>query len=162
MSEEINLSKLRGTHLYNCFRSMKQRCYYEKGQKYSYYGGRGIIICNEWLNDRTLFFKWSFENGYADGLSIDRIDTDGNYEPSNCRWVSKEFQQQNRRVRKDNLSGYAGVSFSKIHNKWRADINADKKRTHLGLFSNRHDAAEAYNKFIINNNLFHMLNDIRR
>jgi hypothetical protein len=63
---------------------------------YEKYGGRGITLCEEW-NDYARFREWSFNNGYADDLTIDRIDVDGNYEPNNCRWVSYKVQANNKR-----------------------------------------------------------------
>lgn len=77
---------------------MTQRCYYEKHAAYKDYGGRGIQICDEWLDDYKAFRSWALENGYRDGLTIDRIDHDGNYEPGNCRWVSRARQMRNIRT----------------------------------------------------------------
>lgn len=82
--------------LYRVFNSMKQRCYNKNNEKYKNYGGRGIIICDEWLQDRKTFFDWAFENGYNDTLTIDRIDVNGNYDPDNCRWVTNNEQMWNR------------------------------------------------------------------
>ena len=76
---------------------MKHRCYNLEDKKYYRYGGRGISICDEWLNFDN-FAKWSLNNGYADNLSIDRINNDGNYEPSNCRWTNNKQQCRNRRT----------------------------------------------------------------
>ena len=85
------------TKLYTVYLSMKQRCYNSNNPAYSYYGGRGIKICDEWLNNFINFYNWSIENGYKDGLSIDRIDVNGNYEPNNCRWVTQKVQMNNTR-----------------------------------------------------------------
>lgn len=79
--------------------NMKQRCYNQKSPNFKYYGGRGIKICDEWLNNFINFYNWSMNNKYAENLSIDRIDNDGNYEPSNCRWVTMKEQCNNKRQR---------------------------------------------------------------
>lgn len=87
------------TRIYNIYTLMKGRCFNKHNPRYDYYGGRGITICNEWLGEHGFenFYLWSMENGYADNLSIDRIDNDGNYEPSNCRWSTNTQQVNNRR-----------------------------------------------------------------
>lgn len=88
---------LSGTRLYEIWCGMKKRCYNKNSNAYENYGGRGIIICQEWLDDFMNFYNWAMENGYSDSLSIDRIDTNGNYEPSNCRWADDKTQSLNKR-----------------------------------------------------------------
>ena len=84
------------TRLYNRWKCIKQRCYRVKDKSYHRYGGRGITMCDEWKNDFQAFYDWAMTNGYQDDLTIDRIDNDGNYEPSNCRWVSVADNNRNR------------------------------------------------------------------
>lgn len=84
------------TRLYNIWDNMKARCYRVSGRGYEHYGGRGIRICDEWLNSYEAFAKWARENGYSDDLSIDRIDVNGDYTPDNCRWVDVYVQANNR------------------------------------------------------------------
>lgn len=88
-----------GTPIYRTYFNMKNRCYNPHYYLYKDYGGRGISVCNEWLGDDGFsnFYKWAKENGYHQGLSLDRIDCDGNYSPQNCRWVNMIVQQNNRR-----------------------------------------------------------------
>lgn len=91
---------LTNTRIYNIYFSIKKRCYQSKDISYKNYGGRGIKVCDEWLNKENgfiNFYNWAMQNGYRDDLSIDRIDNNGNYEPNNCRWTTKTFQNNNKR-----------------------------------------------------------------
>lgn len=84
------------TRIDNIYKSMISRCYNANSCNFKHYGAKGIKVCDEWGNDRRRFYEWAFNNGYKDDLTIDRIDCFGNYEPSNCRWVSQKVQQNNR------------------------------------------------------------------
>lgn len=79
---------------------MKDRCYNEKSPNYKYYGGRGIKVCEEWKNSFSTFYEWAMNNGYADNLSIDRIDVNNDYCPENCRWATSTEQNNNTRKNK--------------------------------------------------------------
>lgn len=97
---------LSGHRLYSIWKGMKDRCCNTKSPNYQYYGERGILICDEWLNEDCgfiNFYNWSLENGYDDNLTIDRKNNDGNYEPSNCRWTTMLVQIHNRRIPKKKL-----------------------------------------------------------
>ena len=84
-----------GTRLFNAWQSMRDRCSNPNNKSFGRYGGRGITVCKEW-DAYVAFRDWSLANGYSDALSIDRIDNDGNYEPSNCRWATPKQQGNNR------------------------------------------------------------------
>lgn len=87
-----------GTRISRIWRNMINRCYCKGSTEYHRYGERGIKVCDEWRNDFMDFYNWAMSHGYRDDLSIDRIDVNGNYEPSNCRWVTQKEQANNTRT----------------------------------------------------------------
>ena len=100
-SEFVSQSKIQhgmsNSRLYRIWQDMKRRCNNPHRVHYNSYGGRGITVCDEWMNSPQLFFEWAMQNGYSDHLTLDRIDVNGNYEPRNCRWISRSQQGRNKR-----------------------------------------------------------------
>ena len=91
----------RYTRLYGIWRGMKERCLTPTHKDYPNWGGRGVTICPEWRDNFGVFRDWAMSNGYEEHLTIDRINNDGNYESSNCRWITIREQAQNRRKPKN-------------------------------------------------------------
>ena len=152
VSETHKTHGKRHTRLYKIWINIKDRVLNPKNKRYNDYGGRGITICDDWKNDFISFYNWAMSNGYSDGLSLDRIDNDGNYEPDNCRWTTKTIQSRNQRIRKNNKTGYKGVYYHKSTGKYQASIK-DGKQKYLGLYPTAVEAGIAYNNYIIENNL---------
>ena len=128
---------------YNSYRSMMDRCYREKAPNYRHYGGRGISVCEDW-QDICEFEKWALSSGYKEGLTLDRIDVNGNYEPSNCRWATMKVQDNNRRNtiyiehkgKIHTISEWAdicGINRSTLNNRYCNGVRGEK------LFEKAHD-----------------------
>ena len=145
---------LKNHRLYQTWLGMYHRCYNPKCKYYKNYGGRGINICERWL-DVGNFIEDMYPT-WEEGLTLDRIDVNGNYELGNCRWTTILIQNRNnRQLRITNTSGFRGVSYSKNDNKWVAYINVNNKRIKLGSYSTALEAAKAYERYVRLNNLEH-------
>lgn len=163
--QKIMASKAKTTHglsrnkIYSNWKEMKRRVFDKKSTSFNEYGGRGITMCDRWLNIEN--FIEDMYPTFADGLTIDRINPNGNYEPSNCRWATKETQSRNTRlIYSTNTSGFRGVSFDKSRRKFIAQIGIGAKNKHLGAFDTGLEAAKAYDKYVIENNLEHTINNV--
>lgn len=97
-SESNKTHGMSGSRLYKVFMAMHRRCCVKSDRAYKDYGGRGITICDEWRRSFDNFARWAFASGYAEGLTIDRIDNMSGYCPDNCRWIPEELQAKNRRM----------------------------------------------------------------
>ena len=135
-SRNMSTHKMSNTTLYNVWLRIKSRCYYPKNNRYHRYGGRGIKMCPEWL-DFTNFYNWSMNNGYKEGLTIERIDIDKDYEPSNCCWIPLEEQARNksntvwrtyqsRRMCMAQFSRETGISINVIRNRLKKGLSGDQ------------------------------------
>jgi hypothetical protein len=142
--------------IYEVYSNMIGRCSKKEGAYYRDYTLRGIVVCSEWsrINQGALhFIEWAKANGYRKGLQLDREDNDGNYEPSNCRFVTPRENSMNTRMSANNKSGYEGIGFHKASEKWRSRVVIFGKERYLGLHGTKKQALEARNNYIIKNNL---------
>lgn len=135
------------TRLYFIWRNMLTRCYNSNFRDYKHYGGRGITVCDEWKEDFQTFYEWSVANGYdasaeRGNFTIDRIDVNGNYEPTNCRWVDIKAQQSNRR--NTLMIEYKGVT--KPATEWAKEKEIPYKTLHHRMHVLGWDAERALNE----------------
>lgn len=131
---------MKGTVEYTVWQNMKARVGNPNNLQYCDYGGRGITICDRWLHSFSNFYK---DMGDRPGkeYSLDRINNNGNYEPSNCHWATRIQQIVNTRIRKSNSSGYRGIIYIPKNHKYQANVNYDKKRYYLGYYNTPEEAA---------------------
>ena len=121
-----------GTRLYNVWHGMKYRCNNEKCGAYKYYGGRGIKVCDEW-KDFPSFYDWAMGNGYKEGLSIDRIDVNGDYCPDNCRWATPKEQANNKQDTIRYEYGGEMLTVAQIAKKYDIPDASIRYRLHKGI-----------------------------
>lgn len=96
LTKAVSTHRMSKEKIFQIWSDMKQRCFNSKVKAYKNYGGRGITVCDDWLNDFQSFYDWAMANGYKKGLTIERVDVNGNYEPSNCKWITKTEQNFNK------------------------------------------------------------------
>jgi hypothetical protein len=152
VTEKNTKHGMSGTKLHGVWKNMKSRCYNTGNKDFHSYGGRGIGVCEAWLSSSVSFINWALTSGYADDLTIDRIDTNKGYSPQNCRWVSLSIQGVNKRLSR-NKSGYRGVSYKKSHNKWVAQVRQDGKVTHIGIYESALEASRARINYLKENDM---------
>ena len=141
--------------IYRIWINMRYRTTKKTGGRYKDWGGRGITICEKWMESASVFYQWAISNGWKKGLMIDRIDNDGNYEPSNCRFVTCAESAHNRRLLKStNTSGYCGIYLDKRDNRWSAVIIVNGEKRFLGCFDSPMLAALRWDveAYILNDN----------
>lgn len=122
---------LSNTRLYGIWLAMRRRCHLVTDSAYREYGARGIVVCDEWNSSFEAFKSWSMSHGYADNLSIDRIDNNGNYTPDNCRWVDCVAQANNRRSNR--ILTYNGESHTVTE--WARILGKNPKTLFTRLYS---------------------------
>jgi len=126
---------------------MLQRCENPRNSSYKDYGGRGITVCKVWHNF-TSFQKWALTTGYNGKLEIDRKNNNSGYTPSNCRWATRRQQTHNARKRRNNTSGYIGVSYCKRNGLYVACAQENGHLRHLGYYQNPILAARQRDAFV--------------
>lgn len=134
--------------LYNSWRQIKYRCYNPKIKAYHWYGAKGVTMCQDWLNSFDSFMSWAENNGYKYGLSIDRMDCNGNYTPENCQWISRSEQTLTgkRGIFSNNKTGVNGVTFDNHINgfkRFRVTIMVNLKLIFIGRYYTLKEAANA-------------------
>ena len=137
--------------LYYIWFGLVDRCTSIKNNRYKDYGGRGITVCEEWLDVKN--FIEDMYPSYLEGLSLDRIDNDKGYSLDNCRWVDASTQAINRRIQKNNTSGFVGVSYHNGKARWISVIKVGGKEQWIGAFITKEEATLARDNYIIENKL---------
>lgn len=162
ISNDNNSGYARKDEYYSTWINIKQRCDNKNNHSYMNYGGRGIGYHDDF--DDYMKFKRYIKtlDGFGDkGLSLDRINNDGDYTYNNLRFVTKDVQARNQRVRKTNKCGYTGITTRGSDGKYEATVTHQGKRKYIGLFAHVKDALEARNIFIQNNQLPHKIQEYR-
>jgi hypothetical protein len=131
-----------GTKIYKLWASIVHRCETKTCAGYKYYGGRGITVCKSWRDSPKTFIEWAVENGYSEGLEIDRIDGDGNYAPNNCRFVTKKENSAPMRRKFKNKSGHRNIIKTKAGT-FEAYYQSNGKQHFIKTFKTLDEAIKA-------------------
>jgi hypothetical protein len=132
-------TKYHAPRLYRLWKNIRSRCGNKNIESYKWYGALGVSVCPQWMKYED-FAKWARSNGYADHLQIDRINPYGNYEPSNCRFVTASVNTANRRM----LKGFKYGTSKRANGKYRVQIKVRCKLIHLGTFNSFEEAKSVY------------------
>lgn len=150
--------------LYSVWYAMVRRCYNPDDKHYKNYGAKGVTVCDSWRHSVKDFVDWGMANGYEKGLTIDKDMKSGDmkvYSPETCQFVTNSMNcRATRKIRSNNTSGFRGICFRKADQLWVAEIETDCKRTYIGAYSTAEQAAKAYDSYVLDNNLEHIINDI--
>ena len=148
--------------LYGTWASMVKRCTNPNVWDYKHYGGRGITVCEEWLDVKNFVAWYELTYPNIEGLTLDRINNSKGYSPDNCHWADKTTQAINQRMHRNNTSGYTGIHWNKDKKKWSVRIAFKKERVHIGSFLIKEEAVLARDNYIIENKLPHKLSGLTK
>ena len=128
---------------YKIYHGMISRCYNQNNVSYENYGGRGVIVCDRWLGSDGFKNFMNDMGACPDGMSIDRVDVNGVYEPVNCRWATGSVQSFNRRISKRNTSGRQNVFWEGRRDRWIVKVTKDYREHYFGGYASFDDAVKA-------------------
>ena len=140
------------SRLYRIWQGMKSRCMISSASGYKNYGGRGIFVCKSWSDSFEEFYSFAINNGYDDNLEIERINNNDGYHPSNCIFVRTSVNAKNKRLYKNNNTGFRGVV--SVRKKFTSSIRENGKNIHLGTYPTAEEAYINRLIYIYNNNIY--------